>query len=178
MDRRLTPDARRTVQAAQGEARRLNQSAVGPEHLLLALVKLAEDRGRDPDPFERVRALFRLHGVGATTLEAALPPGGPAVATPPMSAAARRAVDGALRSATASGSTVIDVGHLLIGVVGAAEGPLARWLADHGLGPDEAAQALPDPVAQPTVVPRPKPRSVVEELSAPPIDGLDPIPPE
>lgn len=176
MQRRLTGGARRVVQRAGEEARRLGRMTVGPEDVLLALLDLPEEHP--------VRRLLATHGCGPSGLAEPAPPDQPRVASPPMSAAVTRAIEAALREARAAGSETVTEGHLLLGVLATAEGTAATWLADHGLTLEEGRTAALAPLSGPTD-PGPGPHlrvrssATVEELYAPPIDeDLDPHPPD
>ncbi len=176
MRRRLTGGARRVVQKAGEEARRLGHMTVAPEDVLLALLDLPDDNP--------VRLLLAAHGCGPSGLADPAPPGQPRVASPPMSAAVNRAIESALREARAAGSETVSEGHLLLGMLATAGGTAGGWLSDHGMTVEEARRTAlvpgstpPDPGPEPRIGVRPT--ATVEELYAPPIEeDLDPHPPD
>lgn len=180
MDRRLTMNVRRVVQDAHRDARRFGHSTVGPGHLLLGLVRSGRDGG--------VRALFSLYGVGVATLEeslqSTLASPGPGVARPPLAPAVRRALDIALREAQAAGSALAGEDHLLVGLIVAADAPMARWFADHGFTAEDVRAALAEspPLLVPPEAPAlasDRPARAVIEIATPRTDeNADPGPPE
>ena len=104
-----TSDARRSIQFAREEARRLGQPAIGTEHVLLGILRC-----------QRSCAARALNALGITLEDArlclqttlpGLPPGEPDTET--VTVQAGRLIDRALREAANRGERLIGVEHLL-----------------------------------------------------------------
>jgi hypothetical protein len=125
---RFTPRARGVVAAAKDEARELGDSAIGTEHLLLALLReprtvasfLLETSGLD---YPRARSVVE----GLPREGAGDPPG------LPFTPGAKKAMELALRYCIELRSSHIAPEHLLLGIAREEEGLGARILADAGL---------------------------------------------
>lgn len=146
---RLTPRTKDALRRAEEHVRRLRHAALGPEHLLLAMLD-------DADTFA-VKALVASGmegtagggaegevggGVDPAALRAALQelvPAGeePSPATIPVGAPARRALEAALGQALELGHNYIGTEHLLLGLLADRQGPVSRLLADRGLTLDK-----------------------------------------
>ncbi len=137
MFERFTERARRVIILAQEEAKRLNHSAVGPEHILLGTIregegvasKVLESLNISPT---RVRA----------EIESAI---GREERAPhdevPFSQRAKKVLELALDEARRFGHGYIGTEHLLLGLIREGEGVAARTLA--AMGPDlEHVRAL------------------------------------
>ena len=126
--RHFSPPARGVVAEAKDAARELGDSAIGTEHLLLALLRvtgtvaslLLETSGLD---YERARS-----AVAGRPRAPAGAPGGM-----PFTPAAKKAMELALRYCSELGSSYIGPEHLLLGIAGEEEGPGAWILTDAGL---------------------------------------------
>jgi hypothetical protein len=112
---RITIEARRSVQLARQEARRLGQPALGTEHLLLGILRCGDSHA--------VRALNAL-GVTHQLAVDALQPTMAAAADPAagldeddVSVPARRILEGAVRASLARGDGYIGVEHLLLALL-------------------------------------------------------------
>jgi ATP-dependent Clp protease ATP-binding subunit ClpC len=115
---RFTDRARRVLVLAQEEARLLNHSFIGTEHILLGL--LAEGEGV---------AAKALGSLGVTlvdarqkTEEAIGMSGGPPSGSPPFTPRAKKVMELALREALQLNHTYIGTEHLLLGLVREGEG--------------------------------------------------------
>ena len=128
MFERFTERARRVIILAQEEAKRLNHSAVGTEHLLLGIIregegvasKVLESLNINP---ERVRA----------EIESAI---GRGERTPyeevPLTPRAKKVLELALDEARRLGHNYIGTEHLLLGLIREGEGVAARVLEAMG----------------------------------------------
>ena len=133
----ITGRARHAVQLARQEAAALTAHEVGTEHLLLGLV-----RG-DGDPAAHTLASLGVALAAARREaervqreeEAVRGLLGAAPARPPISAAARRALEQSLREALARGDPHLGVEHVLLAVLRDARGGAARTLAALGVAP-------------------------------------------
>ncbi len=130
MFERFTDRARRVLVLAQEEARQLNHSFIGTEHVLLGLVHegdgvAAQALGSLGITLESARAkVTEIIGVA----EAA--PGG----SPPFTPRAKKVLELSLREALQLGHNYIGTEHILLGVVREGEGVAAQVLV--GLGAD------------------------------------------
>jgi Clp amino terminal domain, pathogenicity island component len=129
---RFTDRARRSVQAAQHEAREHRHDHIGTEHLALGL--LAEPEGL---AVRAAEALGVPRDAARQALLAALPPA--AVDTPvtddtiPFTTPAKKVLELALREALFHGHNYIGTEHLLLGVLDEEDGLGARTLTDLGV---------------------------------------------
>src|SRR6266481_9009769 len=126
MFERFSDRARRAVVQAQEEARRLNHSFIGPEHLLLALV---EGDGTGPQALQSLGVSLEsardqiVERIGT----------GPGPATPghiPFKGPAKKVLELSLREALSLGHNYIGTEHILLGLVHENEGVAARILLD------------------------------------------------
>jgi hypothetical protein len=122
-------DSRRVVVLAQEEARGLGHSAIGTEHLLLALARLGGS----------VTELLAVQGVtydGARALVVEIlgPPTRPAAGSMPFTDASKAVLEGGLRVSGDRDDTQVTPAHLLLAVldasVGTADQVLARLVGD------------------------------------------------
>jgi ATP-dependent Clp protease ATP-binding subunit ClpA len=118
MFERFTDRARRVLVVAQDEARNLNHSFIGPEHLLLGLLQgegvAAKALGQLGVGLEEVRAK-----VVATVNPAKT---GTRASKVPFSPEAKRALELSLREALRLGHNYIGTEHIALGVLRVAEG--------------------------------------------------------
>lgn len=146
----VTGDARRTIQLAREEARRLGLPALGTEHILLGILRT-----------KRSAASRALNGLGVsydvasevlrTTLPGVVPPApdaSPGAAATDVSPHARRILEGSLREALKRGDGYIGIEHLLLAL-----------LTDSRNGAVQTLEAL-------EVTPRRLRRRLDEELAA------------
>jgi ATP-dependent Clp protease ATP-binding subunit ClpA len=117
----VTMEARRAIQCAREEAKRLGQPAVGTEHILLGILRCQESYAA-----KALKALGITHGAAKAclqpTLSAGTPAGGEAPGALPedsvnVSAHARRILDGSLRQAVKRHEGHIGVEHLLLALL-------------------------------------------------------------
>jgi ornithine carbamoyltransferase len=138
MWQRFTERARRVVFFAQEEAARLGMSEVGPEHLLLGLVRendngAAQVLGRLGVPLGRVRAEVErvvTHGTGTLGKDMQLTP------------AAKKAIDCAGEEAEGTENNYIGTEQLLLGLLREGESPAANVLAKLGVELEKTRQVI------------------------------------
>src|SRR5205807_7570787 len=126
MFERFSDRARRVVVQAQEEARRLNHSFIGPEHLLLALV---QGDGTGPQALQSLGV--SLESVRHQIVERIGT--GPGPSTPghiPFKGSAKKVLELSLREALSLGHNYIGTEHLLLGLLRENEGVAPRILLD------------------------------------------------
>ncbi|MGH2492049.1 MAG: Clp protease N-terminal domain-containing protein, partial [Candidatus Limnocylindria bacterium] len=124
---RFNDRAKRVLALAQDEAIRLNHNYIGPEHLLLGLVREGEGAAG--------RALNSLN-VGLSTLRTkveALVGRGDSTTSPReivLSPVVRKIIDNAIEESRELGHSHVGTEHLLLGLVHETEGIAAKLLAE------------------------------------------------
>jgi ATP-dependent Clp protease ATP-binding subunit ClpA len=131
MFEKFTDRARLVIVQAQEESRALRYTYVGPEHILLALMRgggmavhvltdqgITEDRVRDQ--------------LGLTVQAGLVPPTGHIPFTP----GAKKTLELSLREALQLGDSYIGTEHLLLGLIRQDEGPAAQALRELGVDLD------------------------------------------
>ena len=135
---RLTPEAQHVLSLAQDEARRLNHSHLGTEHLLLGLVidqdslagQVLAELGVDP---QRVRQqLETMVGPGTCSTK------GPAGLTP----RSNKVLELAAREAKRRQAAAVGPEHMLLGLVQEGEGVAVSVLERLGTGPEAVRAAV------------------------------------
>jgi hypothetical protein len=142
--RGITVQAREALDYAGQEAAAMGHPAVGPEHLLLALLR--DDRGPAVEALESVgvsfaaarREIRRLYGEPDDGDGDGR--GGPAPA--PISARAREVLERALREAARTGAGAVGVEHFLLGLLHDPQGGAVRVLERLGVVPVDVENAL------------------------------------
>jgi hypothetical protein len=140
----ITVQAREALEYAGQEAAAMGHPAVGPEHLLLALLR--DDRGPAVEALEAVgvsfaaarREIRRLYGEP----DDGDGDGRSASAAAPISARAREVLERALREAAGTGEGAIGVEHFLLGLLHDAQGGAVRVLERLGVLPADVEKAL------------------------------------
>ena len=144
MFERFTERARRVIILAQEEAKRLNHSAVGTEHILLGIVregegvasKVLESLNISP---ERVRAeIESAIGRGERT------PHEEVTFTP----RAKKVLELALDEARRLGHNYIGTEHILLGILREGQGLALELLRDQGVSSDGLRAAVMEELAQ------------------------------
>jgi ATP-dependent Clp protease ATP-binding subunit ClpA len=125
---RFTPEARRVLVLAEKQARSLNQSFIGTEHLLLGLIEEGDGLG--------AKVLSSL-GVSSETVRGKIKETiGPAwsapVDSPPLTPRAKRALELSLREALYHGQKYIGTEHMLLGLLRDGEGVGVQVLVSLG----------------------------------------------
>lgn len=130
MFERFTDRARRVLVLAQEEARFLNHSFIGTEHLLLGLV-----REEDGIAAQALEALGISLETARQRVEEATGIGGSAPSgSPPFTPRAKKVLELSLRESLQLGHSYIGTEHMLLGLVREGEGTAVQVLA--GLGAD------------------------------------------
>jgi ATP-dependent Clp protease ATP-binding subunit ClpC len=127
MFKRFTDDARRAVVLSQDEARRLNHTFIGSEHLLLGVVREEHNAGA------RALASFGLTlDETRRRVEAILPRGmhpGPGDHIP-FTPGAKQVLEQSLHTAIGLGHDHIGAGHIVLGLAQDGSGTPAAVLTD------------------------------------------------
>ena len=188
MFEKFTDKARRVLVLAQEEARELEQSYVGTEHLLLGLIREGEGIA--------ARALHQLnvtYDEVISQIKEITEPDSPAAAGHlPFTPRAKRVLEGALRETLQLGQNYISTEHLLLGIIREGNGVAMQVLANIGIEGNQVREAVSELInSAPTPVPyapmgaqqpggRPNQGSALDEfgtdltkLAAQ--DGLDPV---
>ncbi len=128
MFERFTDRARRVLVLAQEEARLLNHSFIGTEHILLGLIH--EGEGVAAKALESLGV--SLEAVREKVAETIGPAGSSTTASPPFSPRAKRVLELSLREALQLGHNYIGTEHMLLGLVREGEGVAAQVLVSLG----------------------------------------------
>lgn len=160
MYERFTDRARKMMQLANGEARRLNHEYIGTEHILLGLVKegsfkqgtglIAKLTGRgkkDPAPGTAAAVLKNLDvDLRKIRLEVEkLIVGGPDMLTIgklPQTPRAKKVIEYAMEEARSLNHNYVGTGHLLLGLLREREGVAAQVLMKLGLRTEDVRDEL------------------------------------
>jgi ATP-dependent Clp protease ATP-binding subunit ClpC len=127
---RFTERARRVLTLAQEEARQLNHSFIGTEHILLGLISEGDGVGA-----EALRSLgISFQAVRDQIQETIGTAGTIASGSPPFTPRAKKVLELALREALQLNHSYIGTEHILLGLVREGEGVAATVLL--GLGAD------------------------------------------
>jgi ATP-dependent Clp protease ATP-binding subunit ClpC len=148
MFERFTDGARKTIVAAQDQARELGHHYIGTEHVLLALLDDGNVRGMitnlDRDPEEIFISLHARMEMGSSTI-----PSGHIPFTPK----AKKVLEFSLREAIQAGKTYIGTEHVFLALIREGEGMAAQTLIEEGIdllsARLEAAKISPNRPAQP-----------------------------
>src|SRR5579872_1268778 len=128
MFERFTDRARRVLVLAQEEARQLNHSFIGTEHLLLGLLKEGEGIG--------AKALdsmgVSLEVARRAVVETLGPAGAARTGSPPFTPRAKKVLELSLREAIQLGHNYIGTEHILLGVIREGEGVASHVLMSLG----------------------------------------------
>jgi ATP-dependent Clp protease ATP-binding subunit ClpA len=128
MFERFTDRARRVLVLAQEQARILNHSFIGTEHLLLGLIE-----EQDGVAAKALAAMgITLDKVRARVEETFGLAGTPPTGSPPFTPRAKRTLELSLREALQLGSSYIGTEHILLGIVREGEGTAAQVLQSLG----------------------------------------------
>jgi ATP-dependent Clp protease ATP-binding subunit ClpC len=142
---RFTVPARRSVAFARQEARALGHESIGPEHLLLGLLRQ-----------ENAPAAVVLNALGATTERARsavlrirgrdpnASTGDAAAADTPFSREAKDSLERALRESLSLRHPRVETGHVLLGVLGDERSGAVRVLIELGIPPEHARDGVVD----------------------------------
>ena len=128
MFERFTDRARRVLVLAQEEARLLNHSFIGTEHILLGLIH--EGEGLAAKALESLG--ISLEAVREKVEETIGPAGSAPTGSPPFTPRAKKVLELSLREALQLGHNYIGTEHMLLGLVREGEGVAAQVLQSHG----------------------------------------------
>ncbi len=128
MFERFTDRARRVLVLAQEEARQLNHSFIGTEHILLGLIH--EGEGLAAKALESLG--ISLEAVRAKVEETIGPAGTAPTGSPPFTPRAKKVLELSLREALQLGHNYIGTEHMLLGLVREGEGVAAQVLQSLG----------------------------------------------
>lgn len=137
MFERFTDSARRVIVNAQVEARSLNHTWIGTEHMLLGVmgqdhgaVQLLEARGLEVDAIrEQLKQAF---GVGDEQPQGHIP----------FTAQAKKALEMSFRESQQLGHDHIGPEHLLLGVLHEGDGGAVQVLSRQGVDVEELAREI------------------------------------
>src|SRR5277367_4159587 len=124
MFERFTDRARRVLVLAQEEARLLNHSFIGTEHILLGLIH--EGEGLAAKALESLG--ISLEAVREKVEETIGPAGSAPTGSPPFTPRAKKVLELSLREALQLGHKYIGTEHMLLGLVREGEGVAAQVL--------------------------------------------------
>jgi ATP-dependent Clp protease ATP-binding subunit ClpC len=138
MFERFTDRARRVVVLAQEEARLLNHSSIGTEHLLLGIVH--EGQGVAARTLESldIRLSAVRHAVERELTRGPSPPAG----APQFTPRAKQALEDALRESMQLGHNYIGTEHLLLGLLRNDGSTAARVLNELGASFERAREEV------------------------------------
>ena len=128
MFERFTDRARRVLVLAQEEARLLNHSFIGTEHILLGLIH--EGEGLAAKALESLG--ISLEAVREKVEETIGPAGSAPTGSPPFTPRAKKVLELSLREALQLGHNYIGTEHMLLGLVREGEGVAAQVLQSLG----------------------------------------------
>jgi hypothetical protein len=128
MFERFTDRARRVLVLAQEEARLLNHSFIGTEHILLGLIQ--EGEGVAAKALESLG--ISLEAVREKVEETSGPAGSAPTGSPPFTPRAKKVLELSLREALQLGHNYIGTEHMLLGLVREGEGVAAQVLISLG----------------------------------------------
>jgi hypothetical protein len=138
MFERFTDRARRVLVLAQEEARLLDHSFIGTEHILLGLI--AEGEGLAAKALESLG--ISLEAVRAKVDETIGPAGNKPSGSPAFTPRAKKVLELALREALQLGHNYIGTEHILLGVVREGEGVAAQVLQSLGADLDRVRRQV------------------------------------
>src|SRR5450755_3676260 len=125
---RFTDRARRVLVLAQEEARLLNHSFIGTEHILLGLIQ--EGEGVAATTLKSLG--ISLEGARERVERTIGVLGGPPSGSPPFTPRAKKVLELSLREALQLGHSYIGTEHILLGLVREGEGVAAQVLVSLG----------------------------------------------
>ncbi len=152
MFEKFTDKARRVLVLAQEEARDLDQSYVGTEHLLLGLIK--EGEGIAAQALRRLDVTYEETVAQVKELSDSEMPA--AAGHIPFTPRAKRVLEGALRETLHLGQNYISTEHLLLGIVREGNGVAMQALTNMGVEGDQIRAAVSELISS-----NPAPQSFV-----------------
>ncbi len=140
MFERFTDRARRVLTFAQEEARLLNHSFIGTEHILLGVIR--EGDGLGGEALRRLGVSFEV--VREKVVEMIGVSGSAPSDSPPFTPRAKKVLELSLREALQLNHSYIGTEHILLGLAREGDGVAARVLADLGVDLLRVRQAVTD----------------------------------
>ncbi len=140
MFERFTDRARRVLTFAQEEARLLNHSFIGTEHILLGVIR--EGDGMGAEALRRLGVSFEV--VREKVVEMIGASGSAPNDSPPFTPRAKKVLELSLREALQLNHSYIGTEHILLGLAREGDGVAARVLADLGVDLLRVRQAVND----------------------------------
>ena len=140
MFERFTDRARRVLTFAQEEARLLNHSFIGTEHILLGVMR--EGDGMGAEALRRLEVSFDV--VRERVVEKIGLSGGAPSQSPPFTPRAKKVLELSLREALQLNHSYIGTEHILLGLVREGHGVAAVVLADLGVDELRVRQVVTD----------------------------------
>jgi ATP-dependent Clp protease ATP-binding subunit ClpC len=138
MFERFTDRARRVLVLAQEEARLLNPSFIGTEHILLGLIHEGEGLAA-----QALASLdISLEAVRTRVNETIGPAGASPTGSPPFTPRAKKVLELSLREALQLGHNYIGTEHILLGLVREGEGVAAQVLVSLGADLSRVREAV------------------------------------
>jgi ATP-dependent Clp protease ATP-binding subunit ClpC len=134
---RFTDRARRVVVLAQEEARRLDHTSIGTEHLLLGLLHVDDTAGQQQEGLG-----FGLDETRARVEAAAKPQGHTPSGHIPFTPRAKKTLEMSLREALQLGDNFIGGEHILLGLLREGKGLGAEILHERGLRLDDLRRSV------------------------------------
>lgn len=129
MFERFTDRARRVLTLAQDEARLLNHSFIGTEHILLGVIR--ESDGMGAEALRRLGVSFEV--VRGKVVEIIGMSGSAPSGSPPFTPRAKKVLELSLREALQLNHSYIGTEHILLGLAREGDGVAARVLSDLGV---------------------------------------------
>jgi ATP-dependent Clp protease ATP-binding subunit ClpA len=139
---RFTDRARRVLVLAQEEARRMGDTFIGTEHLLLALI--GEHEGVAAKVLQQLGLELGKARVAVEALRGEPSEPDAVSPTPPFTARVRKVLELALREALQLGHSYIGTEHMLLGLVREGEGVGSQVLQNVGLDLGQIRKAVID----------------------------------
>ena len=149
MFERFTDRARRVLTFAQEEARLLNHSFIGTEHILLGVMR--EGDGMGAEALRRLGVSFEV--VREKVVEMIGASGSAPNDSPPFTPRAKKVLELSLREALQLNHSYIGTEHILLGLAREGDGVAARVLADLGVDLLRVRQAVTDLMTGPSETP-------------------------
>ena len=133
MKEMLTEEARKVLKLASEEAYRLNHEYIGTEHLLLGLVKDRDGTAADILQNLNIKNKVRLE------VEKLIQSGHQLITDQklPLTPAAKQVIDYAIEEARNSNQNLVEIEHLLLGLLREQDGVAAQILKNFGVKPED-----------------------------------------
>jgi ATP-dependent Clp protease ATP-binding subunit ClpC len=140
MYERFTDRARKVMNLAGSEAKRLNHKFIGDEHILLGM--MAESEGLAAHVLRHFGVDLKKTRSEIWAVEPALPDDSVKSAELPLTAAAKRVIEESMKECRNLDHHYVGTEHLLLGLCRQSEGLAVRLLIDLGLKPESIRQGV------------------------------------